>query len=81
MIRGEAVTIILVMRGKAMLSPLRQKRLFQELTIYDMERRTGLNTAQISLIERGYRNPRDEEKLKLAKALKCRVQDIFPDNG
>ena len=64
-----------------MLSPLRQKRLFQELTIYDMERRTGLNTAQISLIERGYRNPRDEEKLKLAKALKCRVQDIFPDNG
>lgn len=62
-----------------MLSLLRQKRLFQELTIYDLERRTGLNTAKISLIERGYRNPRDEEKQKFAKALKCRVQDIFPE--
>ena len=64
-----------------MLSPLRKQRLFQELTIYDIERRTGLDTALISLIERGYRNPRDEEKLKLAKALKCRVEDIFPENG
>jgi len=64
-----------------MLSPLRQKRLFQELTIYDLERRTGLNTAKISLIERGYRDPRDDEKQKLAKALKCRVEDIFPENG
>ncbi|MBU4427426.1 MAG: helix-turn-helix transcriptional regulator [Desulfobacterales bacterium] len=64
-----------------MLSPLRQKRLFQELTIYDLERRTGLNAAKISLIERGYRNPRNEEKLKLAKVLNCEVEDIFPDNG
>ena len=64
-----------------MLSPLRQKRLFQELTIYDLERRTGLNTAKISLIERGYRNARNDEKLKFAKALKCRVAEIFPEGG
>ena len=64
-----------------MLSPLRQKRIFQELTIYDLERMTGLNTAKISLIERGYRNPRNDEKSKLAKALKCCVEDIFPDGG
>ena len=64
-----------------MLSPLRQKRLLEELTIYDLERRTGLNTAKISLIERGYRNPRNEEKLKFAKALKCRIAEIFPEGG
>ena len=64
-----------------MLSPLRQKRLLEELTIYDLERRTGLNTAKISLIERGYRNPRDAEKLKFANALKCRVAEIFPEGG
>ena len=64
-----------------MLSPLRQKRLFQELTIYDLERRTGLNTAKISLIERGYKNPRNDEKLKFAKALKCQVAEIFPEGG
>ena len=64
-----------------MLSPLRQKRLFQELTIYDLERMTGLNIAKISLIERGYRNPQNEEKMKLASALKCKVADIFPENG
>ena len=64
-----------------MLSPLRKKRLLEELSIYDIERRTGIDVAKISLVERGYRNPRDEEKLKLAKALKCRVEDIFPDNG
>ena len=64
-----------------MLSPIRQKRIFQELTIYDLERMTGLNTAKISLIERGYKSPRNDEKLKLAKALNCKVEDIFPRNG
>ena len=64
-----------------MLSSLRKKRLFQEMTIYDLERRTGLNPAKISLIERGYRSPRNDEKLKLAKALNCKVEDIFPGNG
>ena len=64
-----------------MLSPLRQKRLLEELTIYDIERMTGLDTTRISLIERGYRTPRADEKQRLAKALKCRVEDIFPENG
>ena len=64
-----------------MLSPLRKKRLLEELSIYDIERRTGIDVAKISLVERGYRNPRDEEKQKFAKALKCRVQDIFPEGG
>ena len=64
-----------------MLSPLRKQRLFQELSIYDIERRTGIDVAKISLIERGYRNPRDDEKKKLARALKCKVEEIFPDDG
>jgi transcriptional regulator with XRE-family HTH domain len=72
-------------RGIGMISALRKKRFFAEKSIYDLGKMTGIDPAKISLIERGYKNPRDDEKKSLSKALNCPVQEIFPaiegDNG
>jgi len=61
-----------------MISPLREKRFFGELSIYDLSQRTGIDPSKISLIERGYKIPRQDEKDKIAQALSCEVEDIFP---
>ena len=61
-----------------MISPLRIKRFFSQLTLYDLGLRTGIDPARISLIERGYKAPRPEEEKKLAIALGCEATEIFP---
>lgn len=63
-----------------MISPLRKRRFFGELSIYDLSQKTGIDPAKISLIERGYKFPRKDEKKKIAKALDCKVTDIFSEN-
>ena len=63
-----------------MISSLRERRFFGELSIYDLSQKTGIDPAKISLIERGYKTPREDEKKKIAKALNCKVTDIFPKN-
>ncbi len=62
-----------------MISPLREKRFFDELSIYDLSQNTGIDPSKISLIERGYKAPSADEKRKIAKALNCDVTDIFPE--
>lgn len=61
-----------------MVSPLRMKRLVAELTIYDVSAKTGIDPARISLIERGYKAPREDEKKKFSLALGIGVGEIFP---
>jgi len=39
---------------------------------------TGIDQARISRIERGYAKPSAEQKRKLAKALKAKVEWLFP---
>jgi len=62
-----------------MISPLREKRFFNELSIYDLSQKTDIDPAKISLIERGYKIPREDEKRKIAKVLGCKVSEVFPD--
>ena len=69
-----------VLGGLEMISPLKEKRFFSELSIYDLSQKTGIDPAKISLIERGYKTPRKDEKKKIAKVLGCKVTDIFPEN-
>lgn len=64
-----------------MISALRRKRFFCELSIYDLSKKTGIDPARISLIERGYKAPKEGEKKKIAKVLGCKVKDVFPGNG
>ena len=61
-----------------MVSPLRLKRFIKGLTLYDIRQETGIDTAKLSLMERGYVAPKPEEKEKLARALGCAAVEIFP---
>ena len=56
---------------------LREARFFKGLNQYDIALRTGIAQSKISLIERGYLEPKDDEKEKIAKALNCHAADIF----
>ena len=62
-----------------MISHLRQKRFFTQLSIYDVSRMTGIDPGRLSLIERWYKTPRNDEKQKIAKALSCELDEIFPE--
>jgi len=61
-----------------MITPLREKRFFAEMSMYELGRITGLTPPRISLIERGYKAPREDEIQKIAKALMCDASEIFP---
>jgi transcriptional regulator with XRE-family HTH domain len=39
--------------------------------------KTGIDPARISLIERGYKNPRDDEKEKISRVLGVDIERIF----
>ena len=60
---------------------LRIQRAIRGFTQFDIFLKAGIPQSRISLIENGYILPKHEEKLKLAKVLKCQVADIFPENG
>ena len=57
---------------------LREARFFKGLNQWDISFKTGIPQSKLSLIERGYVDPRKDEKKKIAKALNCKVEDIFP---
>jgi transcriptional regulator with XRE-family HTH domain len=60
-----------------MKSKLRITRVIRGLNQKDLEKRTGIIQSRISLIEHGYLEPNEERK-KLAKALRVQVGDIWP---
>jgi DNA-binding XRE family transcriptional regulator len=62
-----------------MITPMREKRFFAQMSIYDLAQKTGIDPARISLIERGYKVPRDVEKVKIANALGAKVMDVFSE--
>ena len=60
---------------------LKIQRAIREVNQLDIFLKTGISQSRLSLIERGYAIPKDEEKQRLAKFLKCKIADIFPENG
>ena len=47
----------------------------------DLMLRTGIAQSRLSLLENGYTKPKDEEKIKLARVLRCTILEIFPETG
>jgi transcriptional regulator with XRE-family HTH domain len=45
----------------------------------DIAERAGMHESQLSAIKRGRRIPNPEEKAAIARALRKRIQDLFPD--
>ena len=60
---------------------LREARFYKGFSQNILALKTGIAQPKISLIERGYVNPREDEKEKIAKALGCRPGDIFPQRS
>ncbi len=57
---------------------MRKARFFKGLSQYDVAFKTGIPQSRLSLIERGYSNPKENERKKIAKVLG--TQGIFSDN-
>ena len=62
------------------ISKLKKSRFEKNITQWELSRRSHVPQSKISLIESGYIIPSDLEKKQLSRALKCRVEDIFPDS-
>mgnify|MGYP001225041895 CR=1 FL=1 len=58
---------------------LKEARFNAGLSQYDVALKTGIPQSKISLIENKYSNPNPEERKKIAKAVKSKQEDIFPE--
>lgn len=57
---------------------MKEARFKAQKTQVQISRLTGIPQPQISLIERGFWNPTEEEKIKLANALGVEIVWLFP---
>jgi DNA-binding XRE family transcriptional regulator len=59
---------------------VRRTRRDRELSQYQIARDAEISQATLSLVERGFKDPSKETKRRIAKALKCRVSEVFPND-
>lgn len=60
-------------------SPLRRIRRAKDLTQFELAKKVGTYRTMISLIERRNYNADDSLKKKLARALNCKVSELWPE--
>ena len=58
-------------------SPLKHSRIDRQLTLFALSRITAINPGRLSMIERELIQPREDEMLRLAKALGRAPADLF----
>jgi len=58
---------------------MKLRRLELELTQYQLEKLTNIHQARLSLFERGFRKPSQNEKRKIAKALRVKEEMLFEE--
>ena len=63
------------------LSPLRHARLDAGLTLLDLQQRADVPQCRLSLIERKLVAARPDEQERVAQALQCEVEQLFPSPG
>jgi predicted transcriptional regulator len=56
---------------------MRSIRVLKRITQYELRIATGIPQSKISLIENGLVKPRDDEKKRIAKALRVRSDEIW----
>ncbi len=61
-----------------MVSRLRAERVLRSLTLFDVRKRTGVNIARLSLLERGIEKPRSSEREALAAVFEIPADELFP---
>jgi len=62
-----------------MITPMKRKRFFQEISLWELSRQVDIQPTRLSLIERGFKQPHPDEMQKIAEALKCSPQELFPE--
>jgi hypothetical protein len=62
-----------------MLHPLKLKRLEKSLSQYALSLLSGVPQVKICYAERGFPSLNERQKEALAKALGCRVEDLFSE--
>ena len=55
---------------------LRTARAMRQMTQWTLALKTGIHQSRLSLFENGYVTPKDDEKTKIAKALKVRLKNL-----
>ena len=60
------------------MSNLRKIRRTQEVSQYELSRKTQIPQSTLSLIERGYKEPSLKMKKKISIALGCKIERVFP---
>ncbi len=56
---------------------LREVRVINRITQFQLRLSTGIHQSKISMIENGLVDPREDEKKRLSKALGVRQEEIF----
>ena len=64
-----------------MLSNLKRARLLQSKTQFDLMLESGVHQTLISLFENNYKEPTEDQKKKLARALKASEKELFPEEN
>ena len=62
-------------------SALRHARLDADFTLFDIQQRTRIPQSRLSLIERELIEARPDEQERVAEALQCAVERLFPSPG
>ena len=57
---------------------LKELRFFKGVSQWEIALGTAMSQTRVSLIERGMLHPSDLDKLKIAKVLKCKPEEVFP---
>lgn len=60
-----------------MISEMRKARILRGLTLDDLWLKTGINISKLSRLERSIFKPTDDERIRIAKALKVAPDNIF----
>ena len=63
------------------LTPLRVCRMFQGKSIHVVGTRAKIDPSRLSLLERNIVRPTTDEKRRLARVLRARVRDLFPQEA
>jgi DNA-binding XRE family transcriptional regulator len=59
---------------------IRRKRLDLDMKQVELAKRSGIVYSTVSMIERGHIQPSAKQKRRLAKSLKCAIEEIFPSD-
>jgi len=62
------------------MTEFKKQRFLKGIKQVELMEMTGISNTYISWIENGYMKPKTEEKMKLAKAMKIPVNELFPED-